>query len=131
MTCTKSGIDFYEEFFSTPYPFAKLDQVFVPDYNMGAMENVGCVIYNDIMVERDEIFSGVKKERIFNVFLHEISHMWFGNLVTMEWWDDLWLNESFANFVSYICLDEAPGLEQYKSAWSIFLRESFWGLKED
>ena len=57
--------------------------------------------------------------------------MWFGNLVTMNWWDDLWLNESFANFVSYINLDEAPGLEQYKSAWSIFLMESFWGLEED
>ena len=57
--------------------------------------------------------------------------MWFGNLVTMDWWDDLWLNESFANFVSYICLDEAPGLEKYENAWSIFLGESFWGLEED
>jgi aminopeptidase N len=57
--------------------------------------------------------------------------MWFGNLVTMDWWDDLWLNESFANFVSYICLDEAEGLEDYKNAWSNFLIESFWGLEED
>lgn len=57
--------------------------------------------------------------------------MWFGNLVTMKWWDDLWLNESFANFVSYICLDEAPGLEEHKQAWSIFLDEHFWGLATD
>ena len=114
------GISFYEELFSTPYPFAKLDQVFIPDYNMGAMENVGCVIYNDAYVEREELFPDNKKEAILNVFLHEISHMWFGNLVTMEWWDDLWLNESFANYVSYICLDEAPGLEKYKSAWKLF-----------
>jgi aminopeptidase N len=57
--------------------------------------------------------------------------MWFGNLVTMSWWDDLWLNESFANFISYVCLDEANGLEDYKIAWSIFLDESFWGLGDD
>lgn len=98
---------------------------------MGAMENVGCVIYNDEYIQREELFSENKKQGIYNVFLHEISHMWFGNLVTMKWWDDLWLNESFANYVSYICLDEAPGLEQYKNAWSIFLDESFWGLGED
>jgi len=129
--CTKSGIDFYEKLFSTKYPFAKLDQVFIADYNMAAMENEGCVIYRDEYIQRDELFSQTKKEAILNVFLHEISHMWFGNLVTMEWWDDLWLNESFANYVSYINLAEAPGLEQYKSSWSIFLDESFWGLKED
>lgn len=98
---------------------------------MGAMENVGCVIYRDQYVERDELFSWTRKQAILNVFLHEISHMWFGNLVTMDWWDDLWLNESFANYVSYICLHEAPGLEKYTGAWSIFLDESFWGLSED
>mmetsp|Transcript_9866 Transcript_9866/g.16592 ORF Transcript_9866/g.16592 Transcript_9866/m.16592 type:complete len:782 (-) Transcript_9866:41-2386(-) len=128
---TRCSIDFYGELFSTPYPFDKLDQVFVPDYNMGAMENVGCVIYRDDYVQRDELFSDHKRQGILNTFLHEISHMWFGNLVTMKWWDDLWLNESFANFVSYLCLDEAKGLEKYESAWSIFLDESFWGLSED
>lgn len=95
------------------------------------MENVGCVIYRDEYVQRDELFSDARKQAIYNVFLHEISHMWFGNLVTMKWWSDLWLNESFANYVSYICLDEAPGLEEYKDAWSCFLDESFWGLGED
>ena len=126
-----SGINFYEELFSTKYPWGKLDQAFCPDYAMGAMENVGLVLYNDMYIERDELFSETKKERIANTFLHEISHMWFGNLVTMKWWDDLWLNESFANFVSYICQDEAPGLEKYKNTWSIFQDEWFWGLGED
>ena len=99
---------------------------------MGAMENVGCVIYTDTYIERDgEIFSDNRIQGILNTFLHEISHMWFGNLVTMKWWDDLWLNESFANYVSYINLDEAPGLEKYKDSWCIFLDESFWGLDED
>ena len=81
---------------------------------MGAMENVGCVIYRDDYIQRDELFSSYKEQWIVNTFLHEISHMWFGNLVTMKWWDGLWLNESFANYVSYLCLDEAPGLEKYK-----------------
>jgi len=109
----------------------KLDQAFVPDYAMGAMENVGMIVYRDDYIERDELFSANKKENIMNTFTHELAHQWFGNLVTMKWWDDLWLNESFANFVSYVCLDEAPGLEKYQNAWSIFLDESFWGLGED
>ena len=94
------------------------------------MENVGIVTYNDTYIERDELFSQTRWEFIFMVFLHEISHMWFGNLVTMKWWDDLWLNESFANFISYLNLDEAHG-NKYTKAWSLFLDESFWGLGED
>ena len=72
----------------------------MPDYSMGAMENVGLVVYRDEYLEREELFSETKKENIMNTFLHEISHMWFGNLVTMKWWDDLCLNESFEIFVS-------------------------------
>ena len=91
---------------------------------MGAMENVGCVTYNDELVPRDEAITRASMEnRIFNTILHEISHMWFGNLVTMKWWDDLWLNESFANTVSYMCMDEAEGTDDITLAWNIFLDE--------
>jgi aminopeptidase N len=74
---------------------------------MGAMENVGLVTYNDLYVARGEKFTRTRIENTYNTILHEISHMWFGNLVTMKWWDDLWLNESFANMISYMCGDEA------------------------
>lgn len=118
---TKNGIHFYEEIFSTPYPFDKFDQVFCPDYRMGAMENVGLVTYNDTYISRGEKATRVRTENIYNTILHEISHMWFGNLVTMKWWDDLWLNESFANMISYMCMDEGKGLEDITLAWNIFL----------
>ena len=99
---------------------------------MGAMENVGCVTYNDELVPRDEAITRSSMEnRIFNTILHEISHMWFGNLVTMKWWDDLWLNESFANTVSYMCMDEAEGAEDITLAWNIFMDEQMWGLTTD
>ena len=104
---SKASIRYYSDIFNTPYPFDKLDSVFCPDYAMGAMENVGCITYNDDYIERDEHFTRYKMENIFNTVAHEISHQWFGNLVTMKWWDDLWLNESFANTVSYMAMDEA------------------------
>ncbi len=78
---------------------------------MGAMENVGCILFTDLYIQREEVFTKVRRQNTFVTLLHEISHMWFGDLVTMKWWDDLWLNESFANFISYLCLDEARGLE--------------------
>lgn len=126
-----NGIRYYEKIFNTPYPFGKFDQVFCPDYAMGAMENVGLVTYNDSYVSRGEKATRDRTENIYNTILHEISHMWFGNLVTMKWWDDLWLNESFANMISYMCMDEAEGLEDITLAWSIFLEEQFWGLRTD
>lgn len=98
---------------------------------MGAMENVGLVTYNDAYITRGEKYTRFKQENIFNTITHEISHMWFGNLVTMKWWDDLWLNESFANMISYACLAYAPGLEDITLAWNIFLGEQFWGLRDD
>ena len=98
---------------------------------MGAMENVGCVTYNDDYLGRGEEITRASIENRFNTVLHEISHMWFGNLVTMKWWDDLWLNESFANLVSYMCMDEGEGADDLTLAWNIFLDEQYWGLATD
>lgn len=128
---TQASIKYYEEMFDTPYPFDKLDSVFCPDYAMGAMENVGCITYNDDYIQRDEHFTRYKWECIFNTISHEISHQWFGNLVTMKWWDDLWLNESFANMISYMANDEGAGMEDLTMAWNIFIDEQYWGLAED
>ena len=129
---TKASIRFYEKIFNTPYPFDKLDSVFCPDYAMGAMENVGCITYNDDYIERDEHFTRYRKENIFNTIAHEISHQWFGNLITMKWWDDLWLNESFATMISFVCMDEALGLDDIKLGWNILMdKVLFRGLKDD
>jgi aminopeptidase N len=128
---TRHGIDYYGEMFACEYPFDKLDQVFAPDYNMGAMENVGCILYRDQYLEREDKFPRVRKENIYNTILHEISHMWFGNLVTMKWWNDLWLNESFANMISWMCMEEAKGLEDITLAWYNFMSQNFSGLTQD
>ena len=104
---TQKGIAYYEQIFSTPYPFDKLDQIFCPEFAMGAMENVGCVTYTDNYIPRGQTYTRLKTEHIYETLLHEIAHMWFGNLVTMKWWDDLWLNESFANMISFMCMQDA------------------------
>jgi aminopeptidase N len=97
---TIRGFEFYTNFFGVPYPYTKYDQLFVPEFKFGAMENVGCVTYRDQYVFKEKVsktfFAGV-----CHTFLHEMAHMWFGNLVTMKWWNDLWLNESFADWCSY------------------------------
>ena len=98
---------------------------------MGAMENVGCVTYRDDYVPKNEKYTKYKWENICLTILHEISHMWFGNLVTMEWWDDLWLNEAFANMISAMCMSRAKGLESLTLAKSIMQDETFWGLRTD
>ncbi|WP_300678362.1 aminopeptidase N [Nocardioides sp.] len=113
---TKKGFAFFEEKFDYPYPFGKYDQLYVPEYNMGAMENAGAVTL------RDEYLPRSKQPRSFyefrtSVILHEMAHMWFGDLVTMKWWDDLWLNESFAEWACYWAEAEVT---EFSDAWTGF-----------
>jgi len=95
------------------------------------MENVGCITYRDGYLSRGEKLTRYRQEYVYNVILHEVSHMWFGNLVTPKWWDGLWLNEAFADMISFMCMDVAEGLEDCYLAWNLFMDETLWGLKED
>lgn len=113
---TKQGFEFFEEAFGFPYPFEKYDQLYVPEYNMGAMENAGCVTLRDEYIPRSRQPRSFYEFRA-SVILHEMAHMWFGNLVTMRWWDDLWLNESFAEWACYHAEAEATS---YTDAWTGF-----------
>jgi aminopeptidase N len=114
-TITRQGFDYYTELFGTPYPFAKYDQVFVPDSG-GAMENVGCVTITESLMFRSKVTVAMYEMRAM-VILHEMAHMWFGNLVTMKWWDDLWLNESFAEMCGFQAAAEAT---RFTDSWTTF-----------
>ncbi|WP_131103896.1 aminopeptidase N [Ornithinimicrobium sufpigmenti] len=125
---TKRGFAFFEEEFDQPYPFTKYDQIFTPEYNMGAMENAGCVTIVESYVFRSKVTEAIVERRALTI-LHELAHMWFGNLVTMRWWDDLWLNESFAEWSSTACQAEAT---QWTDAWTTFgTAEKAWAYKQD
>ncbi len=113
---TRQGLDFFEEEFDYPYPFAKYDQLFVPEFNFGAMENPGCVTFNEYMVFRSRQTEAAHEGRA-NTLLHEMAHMWFGDLVTMRWWDDLWLNESFATYMATHALAQAT---RFSDSWVRF-----------
>ncbi|MDE9366283.1 aminopeptidase N [Luteipulveratus sp. YIM 133132] len=126
--CTKKGFAFFEEEFDQPYPFSKYDQLFVPEYNAGAMENAGCVTFAEIYVFRAKVSDALIERRALTI-LHELAHMWFGDLVTMQWWDDLWLNESFAEWASTTCQAEAT---QWETAWTTFgAVEKAWAYNQD
>lgn len=124
---TNKGLAYYQQFFDYRYPFEKYGQVFVPNFNPGAMENPGAVTLNEKMIFRDKP-SKVELTDRADTILHEMAHMWFGDLVTMNWWNDLWLNESFATYMSYLALDQAFDL---KEAWLDFYGEKSWGYWQD
>jgi aminopeptidase N len=125
---TKQGLDFFHEHFAFPYPFGKYDQAFVPEYNIGAMENPGLVTFREEFVFRGRTTRASYQGRA-NTLLHEMAHMWFGDLVTMEWWDELWLKESFADFMGAFSLVEATRFEE---GWITFAnRRKAWAYRAD
>jgi aminopeptidase N len=126
---TKQGFDFFHEQFGVRYPLPKYDQLWVPDFNAGAMENFGCVTHAEAhYIFRSQV-TDFEYEQRANTILHELAHMWFGDLVTMRWWNDLWLNESFAEWASHWCNSKAT---RFTDAWTTFLsvRKS-WGYRQD
>ncbi len=126
---TKQGFAFFEKTFGLAYPFGKYDQIAVAEYNWGAMENVGCITFHeDVLIFRSKVTERSYISRASTIH-HEMAHMWFGDLVTMKWWQDLWLNESFAEWASYVSVSEST---QYKSAWTEFnsVRKN-WAYRAD
>ena len=127
-TVTKQGFKYFEEAFDYGYPFGKYDQLFVPEFNAGAMENAACVTHHESYVFRSKVTRATYEQRA-NTVLHEMAHMWFGDLVTMKWWDDLWLNESFAEWAAHHASVEAT---QYTEAWVNFVNQrKSWGYRQD
>lgn len=124
------SIDFFESYFDTPYPLSKSDHVALPDFSSGAMENWGLITYREIALVADPAITGISmRHYIATVIAHELSHQWFGNLVTMKWWNDLWLNESFASLMEYLAVDH---LEPDWDIWLDFAsNESVLALRRD
>jgi aminopeptidase N len=128
LALTRQGFAFFESAFAMAYPFGKYDQIFVPEFNMGAMENAACVTFRDEYIFRSRQTNAEYETRA-NTILHEMAHMWFGNLVTMRWWDDLWLNESFAEWASHHAATRAT---KYTDAWTGFSNaRKTWAYRQD
>jgi aminopeptidase N len=126
---TKQGFDFFHEQFGVRYPLPKYDQLWVPDFNAGAMENFGCVVHAEAYYIFRSQVTDYEYEQRANTILHEMAHMWFGDLVTMRWWNDLWLNESFAEWASHWCNTHAT---RFTDAWTTFLSvRKNWGYRQD
>ncbi|WP_110589370.1 aminopeptidase N [Microbacterium suaedae] len=125
---TRQGLDFFSEAFAVPYPWGKYDQIFVPEYNLGAMENPGLVTFTESYVFRGASTDAQHEARA-NTILHEMAHMWFGDLVTMTWWDDLWLKESFAD---YMGSHASVAATRFSDAWASFAnRRKAWAYEQD
>ncbi|MEH0936009.1 aminopeptidase N [Micromonospora psammae] len=126
---TRQGFDFFHEQFGVRYPLPKYDQLWVPDFNAGAMENFGCVTHAESHYLFRSQVTDFEYEQRANTILHELAHMWFGDLVTMRWWNDLWLNESFAEWASHWCNTHAT---RFTEAWTTFLSiRKNWGYRQD
>ncbi|HEX6500057.1 MAG TPA: aminopeptidase N [Micromonosporaceae bacterium] len=127
-TVTRQCLDRFHQLFAERYPFGKYDQAFVPEFNAGAMENPGLVTLRDDYVFRSAV-TDTQRELRATTIAHEMAHMWFGDLVTMRWWDDLWLNESFAEWASHWCNVHAT---RFTDAWTRFLTvRKNWGYRQD
>jgi aminopeptidase N len=125
---TKQGLDYFTQLFDRDYPFEKYDQVFVPEFAAGAMENPGCVTFSERLLFRSKVTDMMYELRAM-VILHEMAHMWFGDLVTMKWWDDLWLNESFADYSAALASTEGT---RFTGAWTTFSgSRKTWGYMQD